>query len=1683
MRKSTCLLPKVSFFAALTLALLVGHVRSGVAQETGGVVPASYQSGGFFNQSLGTALRFNYHTRGYGTQDDVVSLGGMKVFNMDNATMFVDGQGTLSDDFGGGFNLGVGYRQLTTTGMSFDPQRILGVGFWTDGQSTSADNFFSQLGFSLESLGESFDLRLNGHFPLERTQTSDPTLTSVGTPLFAGSNLFNATERVTIDTAHSVVDGEFAKRINDLDAWAFVGGYQLGGGGVDATGYRAGVRGYAVPDVALSLQVTDDDVYATNVMFGITWFIGRTNKCNGPCGTIMDRFREPVLRNDFIATTSRQETRASGDAAIDPDTGLAKNFVFVNSNAGAGGDGSFENPFDNLTAAEGILANNDTVFAFSNSTFTDSLNLMGANPMVTPVTDADFIGEGNDIVHVCQTDNFGVVTLPESSAGAQSGTVPILNLAGGTAFTAGDNSEINNAIINGADIGVLADGVVAPHLANLTINTSVDGVRLLNTTGSTIVENTVEINGATGIALLVDGGDAGAELGATINDTTGMSLVVQNKTGGTVNYTGTIDDDTDDSGGDFSDGVLIDMNVNTTVNLTAASTLDISVDDGETAIQVTNNTSTDAATPAIVDAQGTMNLIATGTGQGLAISDNDATSQITFANLDATAVDGNTVSVADEGTVIISSADDTRTIENTGTGSALVSTGDSVLTVNSNIENSVGGRAVDLQNRTANDVLVFGNVTDSAAGIHIENNSAGQMTFTGEVRLTSTGANNALTMLNNEGAEVSFTDIQASAVNGNTVDVTGGGTLTITDTNTTNTIDNTGTGTAVRIEGNANGDAIVTIDAPVTNSIGGRSIDILNRTSNNVTFNGTVDDTGDGLRIFNNSVGGTIDFTQAVTSNVAGVNHAIDLDTNTDTTIMFNGVSATTTGTGTAFRGVGGGTLLVASPNTPGDNTIDTQDGIGLDLQGMTIDPGNVTFEIFNVNGANVAAMGINLQNLDGTGQVVIGGTDATQGGSIGSAGTAINIDDVANVSITQLAVANNVAGNTGAGVVVTNQVAGSVVSLTDMDLNTRDAAAVDINGNTAGVVTFNTLAATTGGTGDGINIDNTDASTVGINLSNVTVDAQGTGRGFAATGGGTISMTGTNTIDSAGATAFEVDDVENLTASNVTIANTTQRGVVVTGQDTAGDNVTLTNFDVTTTTADAVRVATNTDGTVNLNTLTAQSSSGGTVVIDDNGAGTVNINGMDATATSSGTAFSATGGGTLSAAGTNNVTANTGQGVNIDSMTIAAGGATFADVDVTAGTTTGVNLSNNTGGTITVNGGTMTTAGTALNVLDSDSVAINNVNVTNTVGAGLVASNSAGDSLSMSNVDIETSTGVGVDVDGGTFAATGTNTIMTTTGTGLDINATTIGATGASFTSVDVAGATNGIVLTDLSGGQVRVGAAAATGTAGAGGTLTTTGTAILVTGVTDAVFNDVTTSTGGAFDGVTVEHTTAAASSVLFNNLTHTSTGTGDGIVVTDSDSGELDFTLRNSNVDVAAANSIGFNLITGNNPGEIDIRLDNNVILAGNNSAVLADLNAGTGDVQFLVNGGNNWSNTSAASATASFLVSAGRTLNATIGDQDGTAPFDENVFANGNGAGTAFAMESNDAAATVSLDLRGNNASGGGTDYLLTETLGTFGIVDLTETVTNGTNNAGTVSLGGGGVEADFDDLVPPIKQVD
>jgi hypothetical protein len=383
-------------------------------------------SGSFFSRDLGTAMRVDYNSEYYGTDKGVVAIGGMKVFSQEGSTWLLDAQGTLSDEFGGGFNAGIGYRHLTDTFWGYDSQRIRGVSFWTDGQSTTNDNWFTQLGLTIESLGDKWDARLSTYLPLEREKAAGDTIVGMlDDPFYEGHQLVGGTEVTPIDTALTVVDAEFAHRLLDLEAWAFAGYYHLGGGGYDEDGYRVGFRGYAVPDIQVSVQVSDDDLYGTNVSAGLTWFVGRTHKCNQPVGTILDRFREPVLRNDFIATTQRFET-AGVNALTDNSTDEEFHFVHVDANASGGGDGSYENPYNTLDLAETNSDEDDIVLVWSGSAAAPTFTPAGT---ITVQEGQRWLGEGLDldgeaVLHYVNTAELGLISLPETSDGSSGGLPP-----------------------------------------------------------------------------------------------------------------------------------------------------------------------------------------------------------------------------------------------------------------------------------------------------------------------------------------------------------------------------------------------------------------------------------------------------------------------------------------------------------------------------------------------------------------------------------------------------------------------------------------------------------------------------------------------------------------------------------------------------------------------------------------------------------------------------------------------------------------------------------------------------------------------------------------------------------------------------------------------------------------------------------------------------------------------------------------------------------------------------------------------------------------------------------------------------------------------------------------------------------------------------------------------------------
>src|SRR5262245_40498669 len=213
--------------AAQEMTMLPPEEMGGFEQT--GPPMTSMGDGSFFSQDLGTMVRARFNTRSYGQderQDGNLDIGTMQVVNWDDATAFFDGQVTLSDVQGVGFNVGIGYRWLSYLPYATDAERITGVSLWGDGTSTEANNFFPQLGISFESLGDIWDLRANGYVPIgQDNQVGNFVPTGV---IDFQDHFISEIALATVDQSFYAAEVELARRLGrERDAWGFVGAYEL----------------------------------------------------------------------------------------------------------------------------------------------------------------------------------------------------------------------------------------------------------------------------------------------------------------------------------------------------------------------------------------------------------------------------------------------------------------------------------------------------------------------------------------------------------------------------------------------------------------------------------------------------------------------------------------------------------------------------------------------------------------------------------------------------------------------------------------------------------------------------------------------------------------------------------------------------------------------------------------------------------------------------------------------------------------------------------------------------------------------------------------------------------------------------------------------------------------------------------------------------------------------------------------------------------------------------------------------------------------------------------------------------------------------------------------------------------------------------------------------------------------
>ncbi len=729
---------------------------------------------------------------------------------------------------------------------------------------------------------------------------------------------------------------------------------------------------------------------------------------------------------------------------------------YVDSGAAINGDGTSDNPFNIITAANlngaggaGDLDAAGQYIYLKGSGNTAAFGLEATQHLIG--TDAALVVNGFTLAAATGTrstlTNNAGTTLTLASGNEVAGLNVNNTSAAGTALS-GTNfgtATITNVALDatGGALNLATGTVAGTGFVSVDSDGGTNNVSLTGVSG-TVVLGTGALAGATGAGFVVSGGNATVTFSGTMAHTSAGRLIsVTDTTGGSVTFNNAGANALTDSGS----GILIDGAAgNVTINnasLTGTKGIEIL---GDTANNATgtftfNNVAIDTAAGAANHA-----FIVNGDVSGVA--GNDVTGTIDLNNVDITNPGGNVANIA-----------------------------------------GLGGGSIDFDSAS-----LINNTT--GLGIVATSNSGGTITFGGTTKTISTGANAAVDLTSNTGAIINFTNggLDIDTTTGTGFTATGGGTISVAGSG--NSINSTGgpaldlngvivgggniafastdsgggargvnidtvtggsialgTGTlagqtAAAIDINA-GNTVVTYGGVLGNG-SGLSAEITNHSTGNITLSGNINDNADagGGIVVTGNTGGTIEFSGTTKTLNTGASAGVTLTTNAGTTINFSGGGLdidTTSGSG--FAATGGATAVTV---TGANNTILTNaGGTALNVASTSIGSAGLTFVSINASGASANA-GIILNNTGtaaGNGGLTVTGTDGIDADLLADAGTGgtITARTVDQVQLTSTKAVNlagmNITNGTESGVLGTS-VTG--LNLTNVNVTNNGDDALD---------------------------------------------------------------------------------------------------------------------------------------------------------------------------------------------------------------------------------------------------------------------------------------------------------------------------------------------------------------------------------------------------------------------------------------------------------------------------------------------------------------------------------------------------------------------------------------------------------------------------------------------------------------
>ena len=535
--------------------------------------------------------------------------------------------------------------------------------------------------------------------------------------------------------------------------------------------------------------------------------------------------------------------------------------------------------------------------------------------------------------------------------------------------------------------------------------------------------------------------------------------------------------------------------------------------------------------------------------------------------------------------------------------------------------------------------------------------------------------------------------------------------------------------------------------------------------------------------------------------------------------------------------------------------------------------------------------------------------------------------------------------------------------------------------------------------------------------------------------------------------------NVGNGSDGNITIANgeiTSPTGVAV-DVDGGGVDLTFTGRVVQANNFAAVEVTGGHSGNLTFNERTLNAgvvqATNGTGLQFNNADGVYAFNaGVSLAGGDAGIDIAGGSSGTFTFDADSEITNASGGGLRVD----GSNASVVYSGDIVNNANQAVVISGNTGGSVTVTG-SVTDTGAGILVQNNTGGSFRFSGLADlTTGANAavrVLNNSAGNTR-FDNLDITTTTGAGMQVaDTNSVEVSGSNNrIVSGAATALSISDSTVGSLGVNFRSVSADGGTNGIALSNVSGGAVNIGVGAS-GSGDGGVVQNTSAAAVVASNVASLSLNNLRIE-NAAGDGVSLAHSNGTASVMTVSNNRVTGI-TGSGISLNATGSASYRLTANANNVDDTSLPGVALNF---NGDATSNILLTNNLVTNSNNVEALELVATGASPKTVTVRLEDNTFNNNDATAFAADLRAEGNVnLNATVVS---------NNFSNANlTTGVPARVRADNAAANVRLNLDGNiatpaNAANNG--YRLEQVNGSF---SLQNQATVQTRNTGTVNQSG------------------